>query len=464
MLTFFFSLQELTQRILDLFGCHLQDYIKAKDLVTEQETLLTADRGSNSERLWKAYASVTTPHLAMTSDNVELNYTRAVIDLLLHVLVPSPHLESRTGRFVVGELITCNVLLPLIAKLSDPDWLNLLMIDIFDKSCKAQEPIATEPLTSSPPLPSSPVDPELTASQETSQVPQNNTEVPPSGSETEVVHETKMCEPSAYDVCDAKAANGPQSNTDEEETQPFLKHYLGGSKSNPFYQENDSDLDSPLAEYKQSSTDSLVMIGGGEAPDDRQKDFDMCAENNGVDLELVCPYPADGSCPKVLVNSEPVKHPNVCGPLSVKTADVTPCMSGVQDPEKEATSPTVNPNKDLLLHVEQTGSGNPNELTVVSPLQGSCPMPSFSFEPLSSPDGPVIIQNLRITGTITAKEHRGTGSHPYTLYTIKVRRRRHLSVQLLLIMCYAAVRHCLCRKSSDFKQPAGISRAVGHCV
>eukprot|EP00063_Salmo_salar_P043128 XP_014017963.1 PREDICTED: uncharacterized protein LOC106580928 isoform X2 [Salmo salar] len=47
------------------------------------------------------------------------------------------------------------------------------------------------------------------------------------------------------------------------------------------------------------------------------------------------------------------------------------------------------------------------------------PLPSLSFKPLSSPESPIIIQNLRIPGTIMAKEHRGTGSHPYTLYTVK---------------------------------------------
>lgn len=359
----------------------------------------------------------------MASDAVELNCTRSVVDLLLHVLVPSPHLESRTGRFVVGELITCNVLLPLIAKLSDPDWLNLLLIGIFDNSSKPQEPTTTEPLTSSPPLPSAPpVESELIPLQETSQVPQKNSEVPPPGTETEMVQETEIPELSAYDVVDSKEVEGPQSNAEEEETQPFLKHYGKGSKSNPFYQENDSDLDSPLADYKRSSIDSLVMIGQGEGVDDRQNNCNTSVENNnGVDLGVVCTCPVDGSWPKVLVNSEPVEHPNGCGPSSVKTAEMTPSMSNLQDLEKEGSSPSVNPTKDLLLHVEQTGLGNSNELTVVSPLQGSSPMPSFSFEPLSSPDGPVIIQNLRITGTITAKEHRGTGSHPYTLYTIKVR-------------------------------------------
>lgn len=367
----------------------------------------------------------------MTSDAVEVNYTRALVDLLLHVLVPSPHLETRTGRFVVGELITCNVLLPLIAKLSDPDWLNLLMIEIFGRSSKPQETIAAEPLTSSPPLPPPPAETELAPQHESSCAPQKNTEkknteVPSPRAETETDNdaETVMPELAAYDVIESEEVDCPQNNIEEEEpTQPFLRHYMRGSKSNPFYQENDSDLDSPLADYKRSSIDSLVMIGQEESLYDRQKECASSGENNnGIDLEDVCGSPVDGSFPKVLVNSEPVEHPNGCGPSLVGTAEGTPSISSLQNMEKEGSSPSANPAKDLLLGVEPTGLGNPNELTVVSPLQGSSPLPSFSFEPLSSPDGPVIIQNLRITGTITAKEHRGTGSHPYTLYTIKVRK------------------------------------------
>lgn len=390
---------------------------------------LTAKWSSESEQqLWKAYSRVTTPHLAMTSETVEVNYTRALVDLLLHVLVPPPHLESRTGRFVVGELITCNVMLPLIAKLSDPDWLNILIIEIFSKSSKPQEPVTTEPLASPPPpLPPpppstpSPAESELAPLQETTHVPQKNNEVPPLRAATEMVSDTEMAssELAAYDVIDSEEVDCPQNNTEEEEpTLPFLRHYMRGSKSNPFYQENDSDLDSPLTDYKQSSIDSLVMIDQEESLYDRQKE--SVDSNNGVDLEDVCPSPVDGSCPKVLVNSEPVAHPNGCDPSSGRTAEGTPGNSSLQDLEREGSSPSVNQSRELLLGVEQTGLGN--ELTVVSPLQCSSPMPSFSFEPLSSPDGPVIIQNLRITGTITAKEHRGTGSHPYTLYTIKVRR------------------------------------------
>jgi len=264
--------------------------------------------------------------------------------------------------------------------------------------------------------------------QQTANTPQMNSEVPPQRAETKPTIDTDLSMPelTAYDVINSEEVDFPHILTKEyENTQPFLRHCIRGSKSNPFYQENDSDLDSPLSDYKASSIDSLVMMVQEESMFDVQKECDTTTENSNVmDLEEVCPSSVDGSCPKVFVNSEIVEHLN--GISSVRTAEGTYNFSCTQDLDTVGSSPAVNQNREILLGVQQTLMGNPNELTVVSPLQGCSPMPTFSFEPLRSPEGPVIIQNLRITGTITAKEHRGTGSHPYTLYTIKVRRFHNL--------------------------------------
>ncbi|KAM3615462.1 uncharacterized protein V6R79_002660 [Siganus canaliculatus] len=410
--------KELAQKILDLFGCHLQDYIKAKEVVNEQLSASAAKCSGESERLWKAYSRVTTTHLAMTSDTVQVNYIRAVVDLLLHVLVPPSHLETRTGRFVVGELITCNVLLPLITKLSDPDWLNSLVIEISAKSSQLDEPVTAKQLTSSLPLPSPPTQAEV----ESVPVPLKDTQVHPVRAVTDMSNDTDTVTPvlSAYDVSDAEEMFCLQNSCEEEEPlRPFSRHNIRGGKSNPFYQENDSDLDSPLADYKQNSTDSLVSFGQEEALCDKHKKCPPSAECSNGDPDQTCPSPVDGSCPKVFVNSQPVEHPNGCDLSLVRKTEEAGGFSSLRDLEKEDSSPSIGPGRELLLGIEQSGPGNPSELTEVSPLQGSCPMPSFSFDPLSSPDGPVVIQNLRISGTITAKEHRGTGSHPYTLYTIK---------------------------------------------
>lgn len=394
--------KEMTQKILDLFGCHLQDFTEAKQLVPEQQRKAKWD----SERMWRAYSSVIQPHTAMTSKGMEINYMRALVDLLLHVLVPSPHLETRSGRFVVGELITSNVMLPLIDKLSDPDWLNLFLIALFGKPTFEVEDIEENVHNTTPPLSAVEAAPSLC---DLKQELQPNVDLD-TVLDRQVPNNAHMPspEPTACDEFDCTDLDIPQTTEEDEPVQPFLRHYLRGSKSNPFYQETDSDLDSPLTDYQQSSLDSL--------PSQEDGTNDKLGEgpkNNGVESEDGDSL--DASCPKVFVNSQPVVDMN--GSALLKVNEGT--NGNNQESDKEGITPQFNSSGELLLGAEQAGVTSPNELTVGSPSQATSPQGSFSFVPLSSPEGPVIIQNLRITGTITAKEHRGTSSHPYTLYTIK---------------------------------------------
>lgn len=398
-----------------MFGSHLQDYIQAKELLEEQQTSPMECWSVESEGLWNAYSRVAVPHLAMTSDVVEVNYTRAVVDLLLYVLVPSPHLETRTGRFVVGELITCNVLLPFIVKMSDPDWINSLLIQLCGSSGQPEEQSPPDSFTSSPSIAPLPARSEFGALQEAApqRSLQNNLRA-----DTEMVNGTEIATPdfAGYDIIDSVEAGSPHNTTGEDPAGSFLRHYMGGRKLNPFYQENDTDPDSPFADYKQISAGSLVAISQEEALCVRQKECITSAENNhGVDLEDVSPSLVEVSDPRVLVNSQPAEDT----PL-VRAGVGALSISSLQDLGREGFSPLITTARELLLSVDHGALGNHSELTEVSSLPTSSLLPSFSFEPLSSPEGPVLIQNLRITGTITAKEHRGTGSHPYTLYTIKV--------------------------------------------
>ncbi|CAL8350621.1 unnamed protein product [Lota lota] len=428
----FVDRKALSERVLDLYGCHLQKFLKATVLVAEQHS-------DARDRLWKVYAELDPPHPAVKSAAVEHDYTRAAVDLLLYSLVPPPNLESRTGRFVVGELITCNVLLPLFGKLSDPDWLNALVVQVFaSRSGPGADPVEPPPQQPSQPIPSAPPS-----------SPSAPSDVPPKEGETAAPRppeQTKLASPSSvvtsevdlqlagdtdtttgklhpvsYDTVDSEL-HCPQNDGEEvEHSRPFLRNYIRPSKSNPFYQENDSDLDSPLADYKRDSLDSLAMDGQEGSQSDLPRE---CATpTDCLDLDLdVHRGPLDETCTKLLLHSQPLDQADGFGPSGCRPAQGTPSFNNSLHPQHQEGSPvSANPARELFLGLEQTGApGTPNELTPASTLLApSSPRPSFSFEPLSSPEGPVLIQNLRITGTITAKEHRGTGSHPYTLYTIK---------------------------------------------
>uniref|UniRef100_A0A8C2HZR8 Sorting nexin 19b n=1 Tax=Cyprinus carpio TaxID=7962 RepID=A0A8C2HZR8_CYPCA len=380
----------LSQRVLDLSGCHLQCYLTAKEAIKHQGMDKDGD-------LWDAYSKLGPPHPALQSSAVEVNYVRAIVDLLLHVLVPPPHLETRTGRFVVGELIMCNVLLPLIAKLSDPDWLNMLIVSIFTKSSEpAPEPEPAVQVQAPPQV----LSPQENTLQEL-EIPRVLTlKVTP---ETPTAMEAPTPELAAYDVIDSADLYSPH-NLEEDEprsTKPFPlgfspRDYLRLCKTNPFYQETDSDLESPLSDFKQSSLETLVLIGSEETLSER---LDECTTPVDAVLDFEDELPTS--------NNTKEKE------LSVHSAGVSE-----EEPSSFCTLEKSNSSAD------QPGLVYPSELALTAPVQASSPggmasLAPFNFEPLSSPEGPVIIQNLRITGTITAKEHRGTGSHPYTLYSVK---------------------------------------------
>lgn len=440
----------LTRRALDLFGCHFQSYMNAKERL---EALKEQD-GNSVDIVWKLYSDENTPHPALKSSAVEVNYARAIVDLLLHVLVPASHLETRTGRFVVGELITCNVLLPLITKLSDPDWLNMMIVEVFAKSVSPVSkttrpmdilPAETPPETPTskremelPPPPPPPPPPKVLDKPDgTSKVDIINAEMPPA----DVVDSAESCshqdndeDPSRPMIGQSFAAVAAAAGNAPAVRRPM--DFLRPGKTNPFYHENDSDLDSPLTDLKKSS-ESLHLISPIYELTDKPKDDAVEVEvavDGIVDLEDEPPEFSgltDLSCPKVQVSDEPRTSSSDVGKIEESSSFCTLH-------ELEEDLPTAG--KTMLAVDQSQAAGmalSPSELSVAAPLQASSPTAglmtpgSFTFDPLSSPEGPVIIQNLRITGTITAKEHRGTGSHPYTLYTVKV--SIHPQMQDLLI-------------------------------
>lgn len=404
----------LAQSVLTLCGCHLQSYIQAKEA--------TAGKNGPVEpsHLWEAYCRATAPHPAVHSPSAEVTYTRGVVNLLLQGLVPKPHLETRTGRHVVVELITCNVILPMISRLSDPDWIHLVLVGIFSK---ARDPAPCP--ASAPEQPSVPTSLPLIA--EVEQLPEGRTSpvaAPvflsysepegPAGPSPEVEEGHEAVEGDLGGMCEERKVGNNSS------------HFLQPNLRGPLFLCEDSELESPLSEL---GKETIVLMTPGNFLSDRIQDA-LCALEGSQALE-----PKDGEASEGAEAEEgpgtetetglPVSTLNSYPEIQIDTADeieqgdvTTSVTALLEGPEKTCHSRPSCLEKDLTHDMSSLDPTLPPVLLSSSP-PGPLSSATFSFEPLSSPDGPVIIQNLRITGTITAREHSGTGFHPYTLYTVK---------------------------------------------
>ncbi|XP_040006728.1 sorting nexin-19a [Xiphias gladius] len=347
----------LVQRLLELYGCHLQSYITARQIRSTQREGIS---------LWQLYREVDAPHPAVSNAAAELSYSRALVNLVLHVLVPYPQMETRTGGYMVTELITCNVLLPLISRVSDPDWLNQTIVDIFTRSREPQEVNVNE-------LPA--------AALYRCQIQQESWTTCRSMSSSEQAGLTSR---SASDLDDLQSQSttcerdSSQSSmvslTSVEKLQSRHAGLLTPCKVNCCSIMSDHYSRSP--ESKRISLDSLIQ---SDSEDDLTGGFCDCGPPT-----------------------------NFCNVSTFKDDEAFSCFA----PLKNLQSKVVVPEDS------QWPAGIAQEKSPSCPPRRLC-LTSYNFETPNNQTAPVHIQNVHISGTVTAKEQRGTGTHPYTLYTVK---------------------------------------------
>lgn len=423
----------LTQKVLTLCGCHLQSYIQAKEAMAEKHSGV-----SNPAKLWEAYCQITSPHPAMQSPSTEVSYTRAIVDVLLHGLVPKPHLETRTGRHVVVELITCNVILPLINKLSDPDWIHLILVAIFSKN-RGHAAVVAKPLcpTTAPEQRSEPAS--LPLSGEGRSPPEARAPSSAVAAAPVLLHYSDPEGPSRPSLVvegNHETIEGDSGRVSEErKVENSSAHFLQPASRGPLFLCEDTELESPLSEL---SKETIMLMTPGSFLSEKVQDALCALESSqteskysersegirGTEVEEAPRIETETNlldsmllpCPEIQIDTADTE---------IEQEDVTSLPAFLPSPETTCPARPSSLEKDLT---DSVSSLDPSLSQVL--LSSSLPDPpgpppgplnsaTFSFEPLSSPDGPVVIQNLRITGTITAREHSGTGFHPYTLYTVK---------------------------------------------
>ncbi|XP_063799696.1 sorting nexin-19 [Pseudophryne corroboree] len=375
--------EELTRQLLILAGCHLQCYKWANARVegihnpSERELLL-----------WEAYQELSPAHQALSSPVEEVNHARWLVELLLTELVPKPHLETRTGRHLVVELIACNVVLPLVGRMSEPDWINIVLTNVFSKT-----PLKVEEVKYDTPVPPAvPKSLPLGLGQEPNPQLVLPSPIPSNTSSYEVIDSSDVehdSEVRARDPLDAIDELG----SCKDKLDIFSVHYLQPPKpTSPFFLCEESELESPLSDLGRELDPPLNL-----------------SEDLLSDCCLDALTPAES--PVVPIHDESIGTLSEDGCMSLHGG--TPSRPEILIESTELTSEftTTPPNDKEGL--------SPIDVSSIITSSPTAPIHPFSFVPLSSPDGPVLIENLRITGTITAREHSGTGSHPYTLYTIK---------------------------------------------
>ncbi|XP_056267579.1 sorting nexin-19a [Pseudoliparis swirei] len=341
----------LVQRLLELYGCHLESCLAARQIQSTQK---------QSFGLWQLYSEVGAPHPAVSSAAAELSYSRALVNLVLHVLVPHPHMETRTGGYMVTEIITCNVLLPLISRVSDPDWLNQTVVDVITRSGEPQEI--------------------------------NVAEFPAALYRCQILQES-------WTTCKSLSSSDPAS-----------------FNSRNSYDFDDLQSRSSICERDSSQNSMVSLTSAGKVDGCHAGLLTPCRVN-------CCSLPSGRYShspePKLISLDSLIQldseedltggfcdcgsPTNICNTITLKYDEAFGCFGPLKNLGPKMAAPEDS----------QWPAGIAQEKSQTYPPR------TCNFDASNNQAAPVNIQNVQISGIVAAKEQRGTGTHPYTLYTVK---------------------------------------------
>ncbi|XP_059532629.1 sorting nexin-19 isoform X2 [Myotis daubentonii] len=314
----------LAQRVLTLCGCHLQSYMRAKEAVAAAGK---QSGGVEPSQLWEAYSRAAAPHPAVQSAGAEVAYTRRIVSSLLQGLVPKPHLETRTGRHVVVELITCNVILPLISKLSDPDWIHLILVSIFSKARSAPGGVGKSHGPASATGPEQPSVPtSLPLVVEVQSLPEARAPSPAAAQgllncdEPEGQLRSSPEVEEGLEAIEGDVGGAPEERKGGNSSSHFLQPDIRG----PLFLCEDAELESPLSEL---GKETIMLMTPGSYLTDRLQDA-LCALGGSQSLQ-----PKDDEGPEGVEGAEAEEGPgteketglastlNSCPEIQIDTAD-----------------------------------------------------------------------------------------------------------------------------------------------
>ncbi|XP_078665523.1 uncharacterized protein LOC144907952 isoform X2 [Branchiostoma floridae x Branchiostoma belcheri] len=123
----------LVEKVLKIVHRHLFATKEARKLLKSQPNFFKSDLDPESS-LFAAYEKVAKIHIALQSRAVELNYLRSIAEVLLYVIFPVSTFRCESGKELVREILTCQLILPVVNMVSDPDWLNQKIFQILSPS------------------------------------------------------------------------------------------------------------------------------------------------------------------------------------------------------------------------------------------------------------------------------------------------------------------------------------------
>ena len=126
------SLPNVTVNLIHVFQKHIKTFDECQVIVQKKYPNLGDE--DFETLISELYEEAVVPHIATHSKGSELDYLKTLLDMLLHKYVSRETFSCLSGRFLLREILAIQCLEPLVQIITDPHFVNDIVIDILEPS------------------------------------------------------------------------------------------------------------------------------------------------------------------------------------------------------------------------------------------------------------------------------------------------------------------------------------------
>ena len=126
------SLPNVTVNLIHVFQKHIKTFDECQIIIQKKYPNLGEE--DFETLISELYEEAVVPHIATQSKGCELDYLKTLLDMLLHKYVSRETFSCLSGRFLLREILAIQCLEPLVQIITDPNFVNEIVIDILEPS------------------------------------------------------------------------------------------------------------------------------------------------------------------------------------------------------------------------------------------------------------------------------------------------------------------------------------------
>jgi len=126
------DLHKVVVDLIQMFQVHIKVFDDCRNIVLRKYPSIQEDDFAHC--MFQLYEAGINKHIATQSKGMEIDHLKSILDIVFYKFLPIDTFSCESGRFMLREVLATQLLEPLLKDVTDPYFVNQILVDILEPS------------------------------------------------------------------------------------------------------------------------------------------------------------------------------------------------------------------------------------------------------------------------------------------------------------------------------------------